>query len=363
MRNATYNKILLTLAMLGLVAGALWQFFKRGPQPQPVPNAAPAVSKSEDNFPHPLFSATKAVGQPSEADAAESKRISREKVEAWLTLHQRTAASLLTAFRASQDTNYLNEAAANFPNDPQVEWTILGRHAFPEDRRRWLDLFKTSSPSNSVANYLSAQDYFKNGQTNAAINELSTATGKAQFGGFSIESLLEDEQLHQFAGKSAAESAQLALAGIAGDFLGSLTAYKILANNLRDLAQADVAAGDVSAAQNLAQLGLAFADQIRSGDSGKLLISQMVANAVQAIALSQLDQNTSYDFLDGQTPDQLLQQMKQQKNMLNELRSNFSAVYPNMTDQELAGYAARMKIYGEVKAMNWAVQQHPSGTP
>ena len=69
--------------------------------------------------------------------------------------------SLLAAFRALDDTNYLNEAATNFPNNPQVELAVLAHDEFPADRRKWLDLFKASSPSNSLANYLSAQDYFQ----------------------------------------------------------------------------------------------------------------------------------------------------------------------------------------------------------
>lgn len=39
--------------------------------------------------------------------------------------HNRTAMSLQAAFRALNDTNYLNEAATNFPNNPQVELAVL----------------------------------------------------------------------------------------------------------------------------------------------------------------------------------------------------------------------------------------------
>ena len=95
------------------------------------------------------------------------EKLPRAKVEAWLAKHNRDAMSLLAAFRALDDTNYLNEAATNFPNDPQVELAVLAHDEFPADRRKWLDLFKASSPSNSLANYLSAQDYFRNGNTDA----------------------------------------------------------------------------------------------------------------------------------------------------------------------------------------------------
>ena len=53
-----------------------------------------------------------------------------------------------------------------------MQLAVLAHNAFPEARRQWLDAFKASSPDNSLANYLSAQDYFKNGQPEAAMKEL-----------------------------------------------------------------------------------------------------------------------------------------------------------------------------------------------
>jgi len=100
-------------------------------------------------------------------------------------------------------------------------------------------------------------------------------------------------------------------------------------------------------------MGLAFADQIRSGENGKLIINQLVGNSSEALALSGLDQNTSYDFLDGQTPVQALQQIKEWKAAIRELTQNFEAAYPGLTEEEMASYAERKIIYGEVDAMHW----------
>jgi hypothetical protein len=321
------------------------------------------VSNREDNITGHKSPAPKIVEQESESDDDEALIIPREKVEEWVTQHNRSAASLLAAFRASKDTNFLNEAAANFPNDPQVEWTVLARNAFPEERRKWLDLLKTSSPSNSVANYLSAEDYFKSGQTNEAIAELLAAASKSQFNGFSMESLLDNEHLNQFAGKSAVESAVLAMSDLSDDYLGSLSPYKRLALSMQDLAKANLAAGDSNSAQNLAQAGLTMADQLRGNESGKLIITKFVGNAVEAITLSQLDQNTSYDFLSGQTPSQKLQQLKNQRAALKELQQNFNEAFPYITEEEYVNYSARMKIYGEEQAMRWIIQQHSSTIP
>lgn len=356
--------MLATLALLAVVAGALWHFLNA--ESRKPAAAQPPMARSDFKYHYSLpvisSSAKEAETEP-ERDAAGPPKIPREKVEAWLAKHNRNAMSLLAAFRALEDTNYLNEAATNFPNDPQVQWTILARDAFPEDRRKWLDLLKTSSPSNSVANYLSAQDDFKNGKPQDAINELLAASGKPQFGGFSLESLLDGQELNQFAGTSPVEAEQLALSQAVTDVLMADATYKNLAINIRDLAKEKLEAGDLDSVQNLAQMGLFFADQLRSGDSGKLTINLLVGNAVEAIALSQLDQNTSYDFLGGQTPAQVLQQFKEQKASLKELGQNFDTIYPNLAPEEMAGFIERMKVYGEVDAMRWVVQQHPPNNP
>ena len=106
-----------------------------------------------------------------------------------------------------------------------------------------------------------------------------------------------------------------------------------------------------------------MADNLNSGDSGKYLINQLVGMASEAVVLSHLDQNTAYDFLDGQTPAQILQENKQQKAALRELQANFQAAYPSLTDAELNNYSKRSQIYGEVAAMQWVIQQHPPADP
>jgi hypothetical protein len=361
MQNRRLGRLLATLALLAVMAGALWHFLSPGTR-HPV-EAPPRISKSDFKYHYspPVISSSVKETDP-ERDLAGQPKIPRGKVEEWLAKHHRDAASLLAAFRALEDTNYLNEAAANFTNDPQVQWTILARNAFPEDRRKWLDLFEASSPSNSLANYLSAQDYLKNGQTNQAVTELLAAAGKSQFGTYSTEALLDGEELNRFAGKTPLESGQLAFSHSMTDVLTEDGTLKQLAWSVADLEKQQAAIGDSVSVENLAQMGLAFADQIRSGENGKLIINQLVGNSSEALALSGLDQNTSYDFLDGQTPDQALQQIKEWKAAIRELTQNFEAAYPGLTEEEMAGYAERKIIYGEVDAMRWVVQQHPQNS-
>jgi hypothetical protein len=203
MRKSSFDKWLVTLALVAVIAGAVWHFVTSNriarEQKRERVGAGSVSSETEGFHPYYVSSVPRPTNGQPEQDAGFEK-LPREKVEAWLTKHHRDAVSLLTAFRALDDTNYLNEAATNFPNNPQVELAVLTHDEFPADRRKWLDLFKASSPSNSLANYLSAQDYFKNGNANAAVQELLAATGKSQFDTYNTENMLDSEDLYSSSG-------------------------------------------------------------------------------------------------------------------------------------------------------------------
>lgn len=368
MQDSPFKKLLLLLMLLALGAALVLQFLNSKFMPAaPKSSLSAKVSRPEPAYHYtpPGLPPTKAqTGSAAVDDAGDNPfQIPRGKAEAWLAKHNRNAASLLAVFRALGDTNYLNEAATNFPNNPQVELAVLAHNAFPEDRRKWLDLFKASSPSNSLANYFSAQEYFANGSPDEAVKELLAASGKSQFDSHGMETQLDAEELYLDSGKSPREAATLALSAMATDALPELATIKQVDQGIADLMKQKMDAGDTGSAINLAQIGTIIADKLNSGDSGKYLINQLVGLATEAIMLSHLDQNTAYDFLGGQTPAQVLQANKQQKTALRELWANFKTVYPTLTDAELNNYVQRSRIYGEAAAKEWGIQQHPPATP
>jgi hypothetical protein len=170
---------------------------------------------------------------------------------------------------------------------------------------------------------------------------------------------LDEEDLFLFSGKSPLKASTESLSGMVEEDDPELGTLKQLAIGMRDLEKQYLAAGDANSAANLAKTGMTLGNQLESGDSGKYLIDQLVSMSIEANSLRELDSNTSYDFLDGQTPAQVLQQLKDQKTALRELSVNSSAAYLSMTQDEMASYAERSKIYGEIGAMQWLVQQHP----
>jgi hypothetical protein len=356
------GKLLAALTILIVILLIALHFLNPSPpENSPVPISIAPTNRF--NPPQFVFHPQKIVPKEQpELDAAGQPKISQEKVEEWLAKYNRNAMSLLAVFRALKDTNYLNEAATNFPNNPQVELAVLAYDEFPQDRRKWLDLFKASSPSNSLANYLSSQEYFKNGNSDAAVQELLAASGKSQFDSFETASRLDEEDLYLSSGRSPLEASKESLNGISADVLPELATLKQLSNGMRDLEKQKLSSGDTDSAVSLVQMGMNLGDQLNSGDSGKYIINQLVSMAIEANSLSQLDQNTSYDFLNSETPSQVLQELKDQKTALRNLNQNFQAAYPSLTPDEMTSYIERSKIYGEIAAAQWVIQQHPPNT-
>src|SRR5664279_3002088 len=105
MQNSWTGRALISLAMLVLIAGALWHFLNSGTR-KPA-GASPQIDKSDFQYHYtpPVVSHSLKETEPEpERDVAGLPKIPREKVEAWLAKHNRNAMSLLTAFRALEDT-------------------------------------------------------------------------------------------------------------------------------------------------------------------------------------------------------------------------------------------------------------------
>src|SRR5687767_3877001 len=134
MQKLHLGKTLLALAVMVLFIWTIRHFSERAAdQGAPSPRLAskPQNHRSSERIfkthDRPLDE-MEVFGQPP-ADEAGSSRLPREKVDEYLTRNNRNPASLLAAFHALHDTNYLQEAAVNFPNDPQVQWTVLAQNS------------------------------------------------------------------------------------------------------------------------------------------------------------------------------------------------------------------------------------------
>jgi hypothetical protein len=374
MQNLRISKVIAGLAVLVVLAGIVLHFSDRGLRKalvQAVP-PEPAGSQTPSAIPHLLRDAEAATSVPETQELATvdfdwrqvltnqvvPPKLPREEVEKYLERNRRSAASLLAAYGALRDTNYLSEAATNFPNDPRVQLSVLRRDLFPEERRKWLDLFKASSPENPLANYLSARDYFKSGQSDLAVSEWLEAAAKPAFKDYAMEFKLDEEELNLAAGRSSLQ-ARLSSSAWAEDLMPQLALLKALAQDVAALQKQYLGTGDSVSAENLAQAGLTLASDLRSGGD-KFVIKQLVGNAIEAIMLNQLDPNRSYDFLGGKSPQDRLAELKEQRVSLRGLTQAIQDALPNMTEAELLSYTERQRLYGELEAMRWLQQRRNS---
>jgi len=370
MQGSSIGKMLFILALLALMIAAGFWFFTSNPQsseqsPSAVQPGQQAVQRQDAYIPPVRASghvepAAEDIGTPA---GPKLPAISHEQIEAYLKLHGRNAASLLAAFHASGgDTNLLKEAALNFPDDPHVQFTVLAQDLFPDDRRKWLDAFKQSSPDNSLANYLSALEYFDNNQSDAALKELSTALGKEQFSDFDLENFQSAADLYQFSGLSTLEVNSGAMTAMSTELIPLLGEMKRVAVDIRDLQKQYVDSGDTASVENLSQLELGLADRFSSGDGGRFMINQLVGMAIESNALRPLDQSKTYDFLDGETPTQRLAELKQEKTDMIDLMKAVPRS-ADMSEAQQNGYFDKMRTDGEIAAKRWFQHEYPNIAP
>jgi len=277
------------------------------------------------------------------------------QVEPYLNANRRSAASLLSAFRTTGDQALLQEAMQKYPNDPQVAFeAVLRKDAPPAERRQWLDAFKQSAPENALVNYLSALDHFKAGQTDHAVQDLVAASGKAQFQDYSLDRVQDDEEAYLSAGYPVAEAKAVATSHL---LLPQLAQMRDLGRNIIDLANSYQQAGDEASRQAALQMAVNLGQRYSNASAGELLISQLVGVALERMALSAMDPNSLY-ACGGQTVQNRLDQLAQQRVAVKELSIQADPFWQTMTDQDWISYHSRSATFGEEAAMRWLVNKY-----
>jgi len=283
----------------------------------------------------------------------EKPKLTSEQIEAYLKENRRNAASLLAIFRATGDKSFLKEAEEKFPNDPRVSFAaIFKNESSAEERRQWLDNFKRSAPDNAMANYLSAADYFKSGQTDKAIQELVAVSGKQQFDDYSWDFVQNAEEAWRAAGYSEAETRMIATWDL---LLPHPAGLKQLGQSMADLASSYRQAGDEASAQAVLQMGLNLGQQMDATPNDPW-INQLVGIAIQRIALGAMDPNSPYGST-GQTVKDRLDQLVQQRTAMQDLVKQAAPFQQIMSPQDWITYNDRTRAFGEENALRWLIEK------
>jgi hypothetical protein len=283
----------------------------------------------------------------------EAPKLTAAQVEAYLKANRTNSSSLLAAYRTSGDKALLKEAMEKYPNDPQVALeAIFDKDLSPEEQRQWSNTFEKSAPDNALANYLSAYNYFNSGQIDQGIQELIASSGK-EVSDYTSERAQDDEEAYLSAGYSAAEAARISDSWLT---LSQLYQIKHLGVDLVDLANAYNRAGDQTSAQATYQMAMDLGQRYGNGNPSTdwTLISQLVGMAIQKMALGAMDPNSPYGN-NGQTVQDQLNQIAQNRTAISELVQQAEPLMPAMSDQDILNYENRRRAFGEVAALQWVV--------
>jgi len=284
-----------------------------------------------------------------------SPKLTVEQVEPYLKANGRNAASLLAAYRTTGDASLLAEAMQGYPNDPQVAFeAIFNKDASAEERRQWLDTFKKSEPYNALANYLSALDYFKAGQTDQAVQEFMAASGKRQFQDYTSERYQDDAEAFLAAGYSVADAKTASGRHL---LLPQLTPVKELGLDMIELAKSYRQAGDDASAQAALQMAINLGQRYSKPSPGEPTVSRLVGIHLEGIALNTMDPNSPYGDA-GQTVQDRLNQLAQQNGEVKESNRQVQSIFPKVSDQDWINYRDRWLMFGEKNAERWLINKY-----
>ncbi|HEY1171130.1 MAG TPA: hypothetical protein VGH19_07185 [Verrucomicrobiae bacterium] len=282
-----------------------------------------------------------------------TNRLTAAQLAGYLRDNRRNAESLLAAFQTTEDKAYLPEALEKFPHDPQVNFTAFFRSDTPKEKQQRIEALKKAAPDNAMANYLAAQEAFKTGNTDLAVQELMTASGKNGWQDYSKEFIQSAEDAYRAAGWSEAEAKAMATANL---LLPHLSEMKNLGQHSTELAKLYQQAGDPDSALAIRQAALAMGQHFEAESVGGFLLKSLVGINIQSQVLRSMDPANIYDD-SGRTVKDELATLQERRNALKELGKQLDAIYPTLTERDIVSYFDRMKTFGELSATQWLVNR------
>ncbi len=363
-----HRLVLFGMLALGLAAGGLAMLNRRHRTPPVMPAAENSGSMEPSaparlHHPEPRLAA-RTPQTELEPDARPTNLLARlvkgeelpkltpEQVESYLSSNQRSAEALLAAFQTTGDKRWLQEAKEKYPNDPVVAFMASSKSDTPEERRQWLDTLKRIAPDNALADYLSANAYFKAGRTDDAVRELEAAYLKPALQDYWVERVQNAEEAFRSAGYSAAEAKAL---GCSSLLLPQIAQFKQLAQSGIDLAAAYRQAGDESSAQAAMQTVLNLGQRLTTGQS--TAIQDLVGMAVERLALGAMDPATPYGA-SGQTVQNRIDALLQQRQTIKTLNQSVEVLLTTLPEQDLVTFFDRQKVFGESPTLQWLVAKY-----
>jgi RNA polymerase sigma factor (sigma-70 family) len=325
---------------------------------------AAAAAKPAPRLPAPPVQVTAPPATPPEelrstnlySRIKDGVQLTAKQVEPYLKAHGRNAASLLAAYRTTDDPALLAEAMQKYPNDPLVAMeAAYSKGASPETQRQWLEVFKRTAQDNALPNYLLARSYFQAGQTDLAVQELVAASGKPLTQDYFADRMSDDEEAYLAAGYSAAEAKAVGLEQLV--LMPNRSDLKQLAYDMVELAKSYQRAGDDASAQRVLQMAAQLGRRGQNPAPGQITVDKFLGFAMETLALNTMNPSSSYGD-GGQTVRDRLNEIAQQKAALKALVERADVFRETMSDQDWIALSDRLKIFGEEAALRWVLSKY-----
>jgi hypothetical protein len=95
-----------------------------------------------------------------------------------------------------------------------------------------------------------------------------------------------------------------------------------------------------------------------NGSSQTTLLQELVGIAIERIALNAMNPNSPYGD-SGKTVQQQTDALDERRKGYRELVQKAQPILMQMSDDEIAHYFDRTKLYGEIGALRWVLSQSP----
>ena len=348
----------ITVALVGLGGAALW--FNRtkfspakinSPTPKSiVPRSAqPIINNASAEIPlspQAVIEKFLKSGTP---------KLSSEQIEAFLKDENRSAGSLIVAFRLTQDAKYLNEALKNFSDNPAVQLEVALRASTVEERRQGIEAFKKLLPESPLGQYLQADLAFSQGDYAQAGQGLSQILSNGTLPDFSGSLFQNTEGAFLSSGYSPIESKIAALFAFNEDRVRSLTTLQNVSENLSELRNQFIQQGDIDAAEPTVEMEITLGQHIQN-QINPALLNALVGQAIERRILESLDPATPLGP-NNQTVQSRLSELAVKNLETTELLDLIQR-YPieSMSTEELNQYTQRVQQEGEIGALKWWMQ-------
>ncbi len=272
-------------------------------------------------------------------------KLSPEEIDHHLQTQNRSADSLLSAFRLSGDEAYLTEALAKFPNNPQVLFSALRLSSDPTKCLALLESFKRADPGNGIGNCLAAKTLFDLGRNDEALAELLQSSGKP-IDDFTISSWQNDEEAYLSAGFSPVEAKMTSLYNFAKP---AIIGMRQMTKKLDEVRSNHAAAGDDVMVQSMRDIQLEMGSHLQEDPT---VVGVLVGLVIEKAALKGSDAPEAFARIE---------EIELQKKSMNDDARKVTAMIETsaVPENDWLLYFDRVKLFGEKAANDWLLGKHP----